>query len=438
MTTRPNVLVFGGMDSFTQLLALHLLPPVPSLPLVNHLRIVDRFLVNPPTTSVSNSFLKLLKERANLVEYRQANLTNPSVVAKCFNDPAPNGLPYTHIFDLTGELVPNRPVEIHVRNSFNVSLLIAKTSAAQMSRVPGSIKAHVRVVAPWYDYPRHDKLYKETEPEGWKPADTRVAWWHESLRAIGTIEGLPLVGMRCGLSYGEGYFKYEATSWIHLGLIYKHLGREMKLLWSPDLPKSCANSRDVAGIMWKAAEWVSTKSRREADAIAGVSIPPSYDDSVTSVNCPDVILPSSGSVVVPAFNMVDEGKTTQATLSDAIGRVFGIKTGFLDSEGELFDGKRLSQVIEEATEVHLDAWAEIITKAKPPVPNTPLSPFMPPSLVAERACAIDGERVRTILNYKFQYPRFNERSVHDYINWCRSEGIWPETDLYTASQPNGL
>jgi hypothetical protein len=39
-----------------------------------------------------------------------------------------------------------------------------------------------------------------------------------------------------------------------MGLVYKHLGEEMKLLWSPDLPKNSINVADVAGIAWAAAK----------------------------------------------------------------------------------------------------------------------------------------------------------------------------------------
>lgn len=46
-----------------------------------------------------------------------------------------------------------------------------------------------------------------------------------------------------------------AVGLILLGLVYKHLDREMKLLWSPDLPKNLINILDLAGVVWKAAEY---------------------------------------------------------------------------------------------------------------------------------------------------------------------------------------
>lgn len=431
MATKPNVLIFGGLDYLAPILALQLVPALPAEPLISHIRIVDKFLVNPPTTRIPKAFLKTLGERTDLIEYRQANLTVPSVVAKCFSDPAPNGLPYTHIIDCTGEIMPGRHVEIYIQTTFNPALNIAHASAAQMARNPGSIKAHIRFAAPFYDHPQINKRYKETDPEVWKPRSLQCVWWHETIRAVGSIEGLPLVVLRCGSVYGQGFFAFEATAMVHLALVYKHLGREMKLLWSPDLPKNCIHSSDFAGVTWRAAEWISTMTRKEADALAGASIPPSYDDSVTSQICPEAILASAGSVVIPTFNMVDECDATQATLSGTISRVFGVEIGFLGSSPDAFDGKSFGQVFQEATEVHLEAWNEIITKANPPVPDTPLSPFMPPSLIEEHGNGLDGERIKKLLKYKYRYPQFDERAIRDYINWCRSEGIWPETHLYT-------
>ena len=135
-----------------------------------------------------------------------------AVVSKAFTDPTPNGLPYTYIIDSTGELFPDRPLEAYIRDIFDISLNIARASAAQLAAQPGSIKAHIRVVAPFYEQKKGGKRYKEVDPEGWKPNGLRGIWWHEMLRAIGSVEGLPLVALRPGLNYGEGFCKFEGTS----------------------------------------------------------------------------------------------------------------------------------------------------------------------------------------------------------------------------------
>lgn len=433
MVARPNVLVFGGLDFLLSSLIPQLVPPLPAEALISHIRIIDKYLVDPPTTLISKELLGLLRGRSDTIEYRQGNLTNPDVVSKSFMDPAPNGLPYSHIIDLTGDSMPGRPPEIYVQTTLNVSLLIARASAAQLSRIPGSIKAHIRSTGPFYKHPDPKKRYKEDDPEGWKPRDMRAVWWHETLRAIGSIPGLPLVILRSSLLYGETYTRFETLVFILLGLVYKHMDEDMKLLWSPDLPKNCINIYDLAGAIWKAAEWVSTKTRKEADALAGSPIPPSYDPFVTTSISPDVVLATSGSVVVPVFNMVDEGDTTQARIAEVLSETYGINVEFAELSDEVFSGMTMSDIVEEANRVHLEAWREIVARSNPPLSHAPLSPYMPRGFILEEyAYGVDGERAKKVLGYRHRYPRMNKQAIHDYINWCRREGIWPETDLYTA------
>lgn len=71
-------------------------------PLNQFLRIVDKPSIYPPTTYIPSSFVRLLGEKKDLVEYRQANLTVKSVVQECFE--APEGRKaFDFVYDLTGE-----------------------------------------------------------------------------------------------------------------------------------------------------------------------------------------------------------------------------------------------------------------------------------------------------------------------------------------------
>ncbi len=101
---------------------------------------------------------------------------------------------------------------------------------------------------------------------------------------------------------------------------------------------------DFAGAVWAAAEWMSTKTREEADAIAGAALPPSNDPDVTLANAPNAIPASAGDVLVPAFNVVDEGDSTQGRLSAVIGKIYGIKVGFLAGDDALLEGMKLNEM----------------------------------------------------------------------------------------------
>ena len=112
-------------------------------------------------------------------------------------------------------MTPGRPPEVYIANTFNVSLLVGRAAANYLSNNPGSIKVYIRIATPWYKHTDIRKRYKEEDPEGWKPRDQRCVWWHESIRAVGSIEGLPMCVLRAGMAYGEGFSKFECTSLVY-------------------------------------------------------------------------------------------------------------------------------------------------------------------------------------------------------------------------------
>jgi hypothetical protein len=73
---------------------------------------------------------------------------------------------------------------------------------------------------------------------------------------------------------------------------------------------------------------MATRTRSEANALLGAPFAPCRDESLNPDPCPQAMPASAGTVIVPAFNMADDGDSTQASLSAVIGKVYGIKTGF--------------------------------------------------------------------------------------------------------------
>ncbi|KIM22643.1 hypothetical protein M408DRAFT_322703 [Serendipita vermifera MAFF 305830] len=436
LTISPNrtLALLGALNFVTGLLVEHLIPPAPAEPLVSHIRITDKYSINPPTTFVSKSIRSALENHKDLVEYRQGNVANADVVAACFNDPAPNGHLYSYVFDLTGDFNYEHPAAAHMTHTLAPAVTIARCSAAQLARFPGSVKAHLRNIPPFYEQIDGNKRYKENDEKGWQfdvgKGAVRALVWHETIRAVGAIEGLPLVMLKFGLPYGDNMVGFEVTSLILLGLVYQTTGRDMKLLWSPNLPKNTINMRDFVGLMWAAAEWISTKSREEANVLAGVPIYPSNDPSLMTSPPPSPYLvpASTGPIIVPVFNAVDESDSTQRSQAAVISEVFGVKVGFYTGLPGLLAGWGMRDVTEDVNETHMEEWSKIIANSSPPVLRTPLSPYMPLYQLEEHGCALDGEKTRKILQYKFKYPHFNKDSVQGFINWCTQEGIWPVTN----------
>jgi hypothetical protein len=115
------------------------------------------------------------------------------------------------LIDATGDLNPGRPPEIYVANTFNVAVHIARAAHKYRNETPGAIKAYIRIAPPWYKHTDIKKRYKESDPDGWRPRDQRCVWWNEAIRVAGSLEGLPLVVLRTGFVYGEGFSRFEST-----------------------------------------------------------------------------------------------------------------------------------------------------------------------------------------------------------------------------------
>lgn len=194
-----------------------------------------------------------------------------------------NGGKWTHIIDATGEILYDRPMQVQINQTLKVALSIAHAALAQSSAATVDLKAYIKPTYPFYDHSSSsDSGLLEANESGWKPLGIRGTWWHETLRALGNIGGLPLVVTRLAYLYGpntistEGMFvtlhphprstaslpTYVMTTrivtvvpaLIFVGYSYKQNAEDMKYLWSSKLRKHTVHSEDAAGAIWACAE----------------------------------------------------------------------------------------------------------------------------------------------------------------------------------------
>jgi hypothetical protein len=319
------------------------------------------------------------------------------------------------VVDLTGERAFDRPAEVQISQTLNVALGIAREAVKQ-----GTVKAYVRCLFLFYDQATEKKRYKEEDAEGWKPLGIRGVWWHEMLRAVASVPGLPLVILRGAYPYGSGETRQSVTKTILLGLVYRSLGEEMKFLYSPKLKKNTVHTRDLVGGVWAASEWAAGLDREKMDALAGASLPPSGDESVKGV--PGAIQKEQGGVIAPVFNIVDDSDSDQGSMAEIISKVgthdlpslrkllvlnstcpslasqvFGIKCGFQGAIANTMAKFRFETVVEDVNEMHMAEWTNLIGNlAEPPVPSTHLSPYALPSELERHGCALDGEKFKKV------------------------------------------
>jgi hypothetical protein len=139
---------------------------------------------------------------------------------KCYTDPSPNGRLYNIVIDVVGDFSYEHPAGAQIAHTLAPAVIIARCSAAQLAQFPGSIKAHIRNIPPFYEHIDPKRRYKEDDQKGWQfdvgKGAVRALWWHETIRAVGNVKDLPLVMLKFGLPYGRGMLSFEGKSIIHI------------------------------------------------------------------------------------------------------------------------------------------------------------------------------------------------------------------------------
>jgi hypothetical protein len=128
-----------------------------------------------------------------------------AVVTQCFTPPV-DGRPFTYVFDFSGSHSLTDIHEIQISHTFTIALNLAREGARRQ------LKAYVRITPSFYDHRDEREKFTEQDLRGWVPLDVRGIWFHEAIRAIGLLPGLPLVILRHGRLHGPGMVDSECGS----------------------------------------------------------------------------------------------------------------------------------------------------------------------------------------------------------------------------------
>ncbi|KAJ3515965.1 hypothetical protein NLJ89_g1421 [Agrocybe chaxingu] len=403
-STKPSVLIFGGLNTCSRGLAAFLVP-LKGEALVSHLRIVDKYSVHPPTTYIGREFTRVLEKSE--VEYRQANLTVAAAIQSAF-DP-PEGKPaFDYVFDFTGEVRYDRSELIQINTTFGVARLLGLEAAKR------KVKAYVRIQHPFYET---SSKIAALEKDDIKPAETLGIWWHETLRMLASIQDLNLVILRIGFVYGPYTNFGNITSAITVASVYGYLQRPMKSLWGPGKnPTYSVHVDDVAGAAWACAKWMESHGRKAADDLAGEAI--LFHNEKSKVKEVEGMVPHEEKPVAPLFNLVDDAKSTLASTGQTISACFG--TTF-----EFFNVVELKDDLEDINEHHVEGWTEMLTNSNPPITNTPLNPYMDKYTLEKHVVAFDNSKMKNIIGYKLLHPDFNQADIKEIVDKWKAEGVWP-------------
>ncbi|KAI0048212.1 NAD-P-binding protein [Auriscalpium vulgare] len=414
MSDKPNAIILGGVNTCARALAAYLVP-LEGEPLVSNLRIVDKYSVIPATTYIGLEFPKILAK--DNVEYKQANLTVAATVTAVF-DPPEGQAPYTFVFDLSGDVAYDRPEQVQVNHTLDVARLIGEEAARR------KVKAYIRLQHPWYEF---SEKGAQDEKADIKPVRAIGVWWHESLRTLGAIAGLNLVILRVGLVYGP-YIEYGVIpNVLTVAAVYGYMNKPMKSLWSPGKNSmNTVHSDDVAAGLWAAAQWIAGLGRSEADKVAGEDIP--FLNEKSKVAEVTGMRPANEKIVAPLFNLADDNHTTLHTAGETMTGIFGTTFEYHSFVTSSMIRFRLEDVVEDINEAHVNTWAEMITKANPPIPNTQLSAYMDTFTLSKHVVALSNAKFKRVVGYELQHPKFTPELLRDIVNKWKEEGSWPTLD----------
>ena len=208
---------------------------------------------------------------------------------------------------------------------------------------------------------------------------------------------LNLVIVRLAHVYGPYASQWVATA-LCMARVYQSLEHEMKWLWTKDLRQNTAHIHDVTRALWAVAAWYEAgKANWDPKAFGGD---------------------------VPVFNVVDKGATTQGTVADIIGALFGIETGFQGQLVSTFARLNMDSVVDDVNDELLGPWAELLADAGITRPG-PLTPFMEKELLKDTDLSMDGARLETVVGFKYERPRITKELVEEVIESYKQMKWWP-------------
>jgi hypothetical protein len=88
----------------------------------------------------------------------------------------------------------------------------------------------------------------------------------------------------------------------------------------------------------------------------------------------------------------------------------------------------LDDVVEDVNEYHVGAWTQMLQASKPPIQNSPLTPYMDTHSLAKHSLAYNNAKIKEVVGYKFKRPQFAQETLKEIVKKWKAEGSWPTLD----------
>lgn len=306
----------------------------------------------------------------------------------------PSGREFTYVFNCGGETRYSQDESVYSARSLALSLNLGRECARR--RIPALIEFGCGMI---YKSPPSSTISAGgcTESAALKPW-LKIAKYklqaEEGLEKLAKEEGLRYAVLRLAHVYGPYDVGFLARG-LCLARVYQSQSREMKWLWSKDLRVNTVHVWDVCHAAWLAAEWCASH-------------------------------PYSTAAPQRAFNIVDQGDTSQGTLATIFGSIFGIPTGFQGTLISSFARFNLDSVVDDVNEEILQPWADLL-KESGIKDGGPLSPFMEKELLKDCNLCLNAGRAGEVLGWRCKegLERLTEGGVKEVLDSYTRMGWWP-------------
>jgi hypothetical protein len=165
----------------------------------------------------------------------------------------------------------------------------------------------------------YDSDKKPSKEAGKLKPWTKLAQFHKQAEDELKAMKLPLVIVRPAQVYGP-CDRVGLTPRFICAAVYKHLKQKMTFMWAADLKMNTVHVRDVCGAIWHLLQ-----QGKPGDI----------------------------------FNLADKTDTDQGKISDFLGILFRIETGFVGSAMSTMASVSLKSTVEAVNEKHCQPWSEM-------------------------------------------------------------------------------
>ncbi|XP_003388585.1 PREDICTED: uncharacterized protein LOC100639369 [Amphimedon queenslandica] len=358
---KPRVLVTGGVGFVGRNFVQFLVENN----LASKIRVIDKV---PPSTGWLND---KHKEIFKSVDFCQANLSNPSSCQRLFKDS--NGLGFDYVFNLAAETKYGQTEEVYKELVYNVSVNCAREAAAT------GVKRFIEVSTA--------QVYNSDK--GISSEDSKVDPWTligkhklEAEKSLATIPDLKYVILRPAIVYGIGD-KYGITPRLIIGAVYRQLKEKMELLWTKDLRMDTVHVHDLSRAMWHIKD--------------------------TGAN---------GEI----YNVVDQGHSTQGSISELVSTIFGIRYGYHGTVLSNLARLNMTDVVDGSNEKHLGPWSEACNECG--IVNTPLTPYLDKELLYNKHLHINGSKLEKT-GFTFEHPKMTAEGLKQVVDDYVGSGLFP-------------